>query len=243
MKYLVAFVDDNKELNAPDEKLAQHPSVAFFLSPYGQAATGEDGEIYRPQSEKNQIQEELDQLFDSNFGERMYNNDGGIDDALMVKLVNFFKKNPSCTTIYFDHDLTLTCHHGLLETHILNAFFSRFVLDNKTFNQYVGYFFGGLGRYKKLKKLLDKLRSMNITIKILTKQPDTKSIELNMKLCKLDEYFDEYISSEKKNMEKLDWIQKEIDRGMRSSKSPRALKNRSPKLAKKTKSPKKKQST
>ena len=86
MIYSAVFVDDNKELNAPDEKLKQYPSIAFFLSSYGQVATDEEGVIYRAQSEKNEIQEKLDELFFESFGERMYHNDSGIDDILMTKI-------------------------------------------------------------------------------------------------------------------------------------------------------------
>lgn len=243
MKYLAAFVDDNKELNAPDDKLEMHPSIAFFLSSYGKLATDEEGEIYRAQSEKNEIQDKLDQLFFENFGERMYQNDSGIDDALITTIIGFLKKTPSCKVIYLDHDLTLTCHHGLLDESILNAFYNTYITDSKSFNQYAGYFFGNIARYRKIKKFLAKLRNMGITIKILTKQPDTKSIECNMRLCKLDTFFDEYISSEKRKLEKLDLIQKDIEKINKGVRSPRINKNRSPKMltkqTKKTKSPKK----
>lgn len=231
------FVDDNEELNAPRHELDKYPEIMYVKASDGSLAIDQDtNDYYRPTREKNPIQQALDDAFLKHFDEYMYRIESGITQNDMKKILNVCKANETCSHVFLDHDLTLTCHHGLLEETQLVDLFTRYVKDPKSFKHFAAYFFGSYKRYEQIVAFLQKLGEANVKRVILTKQPNTGAIEALMKLCRLDYLFDDYISSIKRKKEKLEIIRIEINKKRRKKqpqhqKSPqqRSPKRRSPK--------------
>lgn len=228
------FVDDNEELNAPKQELDKYPEILYVKASDGSLAIDQDtNDYYRPTGEKNHLQQTLDDAFLKHFGEYMYRIESGITQNDMKKILNVCKTNEKCGYVFLDHDLTLTCHHGLLEEKQLVDLFTRYVTDQKSFKHFAAYFFGGYKRYEQIIAFLKKLGESNVKRVILTKQPNTRSIEVLMKLCRVDYLFDDYISSIKRKKEKLEIIRIEINKKRKGGRirqpQQRSPKRRSPK--------------
>jgi hypothetical protein len=132
--------------------------------------------------------------------------------------------HPNIRHVFFDHDLTLTCHQGLISIDQMNKVCATFPLTvSKHFDQWVSYFFGSTRRYQALHQLLDNLNAKGIKTYIITKQPDTLTIEHFMRLCKLHTFFphSRCISSTLVGKEKLAIINEVTGSSSHVSRSPR----------------------
>lgn len=228
------FADDNEELNAQPEELRKYPEIKYIKVSDGNLAVNtETDELYRPEKEKNIVQEVLDRAYMNNFQEYMYRIESGITPRQLNDILKTCTKH-KCSHVYLDHDLTLTCHHGLLDEKELKQIYQQYVTDDQHFRYFIVYFFGSYKRYECIRTFLVQLGEQNIKRIILTKQPCTKTIKAFMKLCRLDHLFDDFISSIKRKKEKLEIISHEIQK----NRPKNTEKNRSPR---RNRSPKKKQ--
>ena len=160
----------------------------------------------------------------------MYRRDSGLSIDNINEITNFIKKNKHITHCFIDHDLTMTCFHGLIDSKQLDDIIKEFKNDKNLFDNLIVYFFGSIKRYKKIKHFLVFLENNNIKRVLLTKQPEVETIKKFFKHAKLNNSFDMFISSIQKNKEKLDIIQefiqstpKKVKRSPR--KSPKKMSN------------------
>jgi hypothetical protein len=171
----------------------------------------------------------IDAAFANDFeNEKLYHARSGltirqIDDIL----IKHIKLHPSIKHVFFDHDLTLTCHQGLISIEKMNAVNIAFPLEQRTnFIQWASYFFGTPTRYYAIASLLENLKEKGIKTYILTKQPDTVTIEHFIRMCKLDAFFppERCISSTKIGKEKLNIISETLGLQLPFNRSPRKQK-------------------
>jgi hypothetical protein len=185
----------------------------------------ESGLYIRSKANTNCMQQMIDDRFAEDFGnERLYHARSGLSIRQIDGIYDHTLQHPNIRHVFFDHDLTLTCHQGLISVDQMCRVCESLPLTvSKYFDQWVSYFLGSTRRYQALCNLLANLKAKNIKTYILTKQPDTVTIEHFLRLCKLDAFFprSRCISSTLIGKEKLTIIN-EIIGPSHVSRSPRS---------------------
>lgn len=223
--YIALFADDDPANLAERDKYPHICCIPVSDTPI--VVDLESGLYIRSKANTNDMQQMIDDRFVEDFGnERLYHARSGLSIRQIDGIYDQTTQHPSIRHVFFDHDLTLTCHQGLISIDQMNRVCDSFPLTvSKYFDQWVSYFFGSSRRYQALYNLLDNLKAGKIKTYILTKQPDTLTIEHFLRLCKLHVFFphSRCISSAQLGKEKLTIINDVlgIARPPTASRSPR----------------------
>ena len=222
--YVALFADDDPVNLEQSDKFPHIFCIPVSDTPI--VVDYDSGLYIRSKANTNRMQEMIDRRFAEDFGdERLYHARSGLSVRQIDGIYDHAMMHPNIRHVFFDHDLTLTCHQGLISIEQMSGVCSSFPLTtSKHFDQWVSYFFGSTRRYQALYQLLDNLNTKGIKTYIITKQPDTLTIEHFMKLCKLNTFFphSRCISSTLVGKEKLAIINEVTGLSSRVSRSPRS---------------------
>jgi len=226
-EHVALFADDDPDNLVDRDRYPHIGCIPVSETPI--VVEHESGQYVRSKANTNRMQQMIDDLFSSSFGnERLYHARSGLSIRQIDGIYEQTTQHPHIRDVFFDHDLTLTCHRGLISIEQMQKVCEAFPLTvSKFFDQWVSYFFGSMRRYQALYQLLDNLKANRIRTYIITKQPDTHTIEHFLRLCKLHGFFphNRCISSAQLGKEKLSIINDVL--GLTSSpvptRSPRRL--------------------
>jgi hypothetical protein len=221
--YVALFADDDPANLEERDKFPHICCIPVSDTPI--VIDYDSGMYIRSKANTNRMQQEIDERFTEDFGdERLYHARSGLNIRQIDGIYDHAMMHPNIRHVFFDHDLTLTCHQGLISIDQMNKVCATFPLTvSKHFDQWVSYFFGSTRRYQALHQLLDNLNAKGIKTYIITKQPDTLTIEHFMRLCKLHTFFphSRCISSTLVGKEKLAIINEVTGSSSHVSRSPR----------------------